>query len=437
MSPTDFTFNLLVYIDNIYWGKIGWLLVCLSGLYFTIISRGLQFKTLYNFRSNIQELVKESRDNQQAGINPFKLYFTSVGGMVGLGNVVGISVALFIGGPGSLFWTLIATFCGMILKYCEIYLGVKYRVQNKHGGFDGGPMYYMQVAFKGKFLAYLIAFLICLYGIETYQFVILVDRLEHTFHFNRTVVIASLLLITVYTALGGIKRLASICVILMPIFMVSYIIFASYVIAMNINMLPDFLVLCMKSAFTDHAAVGGFAGSSMMLAAQFGVSKTVYSGDIGVGYDSIVQSESKIADPKKQAHLAIYALFSDSFICILTNLMLGVTNAWQTMTDLPPSDVVATILSQYLPYSDLFMTILFFFAGFAAVIAYMAAGVKCATFLKPRYGKYVYLLYAIFALVFFCNFPQEKVIVVMSVLSGFLVLINIIGIIKLRKNIEF
>ena len=117
--------------------------------------------------------------------------------------------------------------------------------------------------------------------------------------------------------------------------------------------------------------------------------------------------------------------------------MLGVTNAWQTMTDLPPSDVVATILSQYLPYRDLFMTILFFFAGIAAVIAYMAAGVKCATFLKPRYGKYVYLLYAIFALVFFCNFPQEKVIVVMSVLSGFLVLINIICIIKLRKNIEF
>ena len=437
MSATDFTFNILVYMDNIYWGTIGWLLICLSGIYFTIISKGLQFKTLYNFKSNIKELIRESRDAEQVGINPFKLYFTSVGGMVGLGNVVGISVALFIGGPGSLFWTLIATFSGMILKYCEIYLGVKYRVQNKHGGFDGGPMYYMQVAFKGKFLAYLIAFLICLYGIETYQFLILVDRIEHTFHFNRTVVIAGLLLITVYTALGGIKRLASICVILMPIFMVSYIVFTIYVIAININLLPDFLLLCIKSAFSSSAAVGGFAGSSMILAAQFGVSKTVYSGDIGVGYDSIVQSETRIADPKKQAHLAIYALFSDSLIGILTNLMLGVTNAWQTMTDLPPSDVVATVLSRHLPYSDLFMTILFFFAGFAAVIAYMAAGVKCASFIKPRYGRYVYLLYAVFALVFFCNFPQEKVIVFMSVLSGFLVLINIIGIIKLRKKIEF
>ena len=437
MSATDFTFNVLAYMDNIYWGTIGWLLVFITEIYFTIISRGLRFKTLYNFKRNIKELIKEGHDTQQVGINPFKLYFTSVGGMVGLGNVVGISVALFIGGPGSLFWTLIAAFGGMILKYCEIYLGVKYRVQNKHGGFDGGPMYYMQVAFKGKFLAYLIAFLICLYGIETYQFLILVDRIEHTFHFNRTVVIAGLLLITVYTALGGIKRLASICVILMPIFMVSYIVFATYVIAMNISLLPDFLLLCLKSAFSDQAAVGGFAGSSMILAAQFGVSKTVYSGDIGVGYDSIVQSETRIADPKKQAHLATYALFSDSFIGILTNLMLGVTNAWQTMTGLPPSDVVANVLSQCLPYSDLFMTILFFFAGFAAVIAYMAAGVKCASFIKPRYGRYVYLLYAVFALVFFCNFPQEKVIIFMSVLSSFLVLINIIGIIKLRKKIEF
>lgn len=437
MSITDSIFDFLAYVDNWYWSNVGWLLVCISGLYLTIISKGLQFRVLANFKKTIKSLIIESKNADLVGISPFKLYFTSVGGMVGLGNIVGVSVALFIGGPGSLVWTLMASICGMLLKYSEIYLGVKYRIPNKHGGFDGGPMYYLQVAFKGKFIAYLAAVLICIYGVETYQFLILVDRIEHTFDLDRTIVIAGLLSITIYASLGGVKRLASICSIMMPIFMVSYISFALYVIVQNAHLLPAFFKLSIGSAFSSHAAFGGFAGSTMILSAQFGVSKAVYSGDIGVGYDSIVQSETRIADPKKQASIAIYALFSDSLICMLTNTMLGVTGAWHSMNGIATSDVVANVLAKYLPYSDLFMTILFFFAGFASVIAYLASGVKCATFIKPRYGKYVYLLYSVFSFVFFCNFPQDKVLILMSLLSGILVLINIIGIIKLRKNIEF
>lgn len=437
MSFIDSIFEYITYLDDLYWGRCGWLLICGTGLYLTIISKGFQFRALINFKQNIKGVLAASKNKEQAGIHPIKLYFASVGGLVGLGNIVGISIALFIGGPGSIVWIIITSCCGMMLKYAEIYLGVKHRIPNRHGGFDGGSMYYLQVAFKGKFFAYVTAFLICLYSVETYQFLILVDRIEHSFHFNRTIVTAGLLVITVYTALGGIKRLADICSVMMPVFMVSYISFTVYVIGKNIQLLPDFLWLALSSAFTGHAAMGGFVGSTMLLAIQLGVSKTVYSGDIGVGYDSIVQSETRVADPKKQALLAIYALFSDSVICILTNLMLGVTGAWHSMNHLRPSDVVATVLSKYLPYSDLFMTTLFFFAGFAAVNAYLAAGVKCASFLKPKYGKYIYLLYAIFAFVFFCNFSQERVLIIMSLISGLLTLINVIGIIKLRKDIIF
>ena len=99
----------------------------------------------------------------------------------------------------------------------------------------------------------------------------------------------------------------------------------------------------------------------MILSAYLGISKTVYSGDIGIGYDSIVQSETTIVNPRKQATLAIYALFTDAIICILTNTMLGVTGAWYTLNHLEPSDIVAQSLSGYIPYSDLFMTLLLFF----------------------------------------------------------------------------
>ena len=357
--------------------------------------------------------------------------------MVGLGNIVFISVALMIGGPGSIFWTILASLSGMLLKYSEIYLGVKYRVQNPKGGFNGGPMYFLQKAFKPKIFAFIFAFLLCLYGVEISNFLIIVDRLEHSFEINRTVIILCLLAVVIYSAIGGIGRLANICTIIMPVFMLGYIIFSIYIIACNAEILPEFFKTVLVSAFAGHAPLGGFVGSSMILAAYLGISKTVYSGDIGIGYDSIVQSETRIINPHKQATLAIYALFTDTLICLLTNTMLGVTGAWYTLNDLAPSDIVANVLSGYIPYSEIFMTLLLFFAGFTTIIAYLAAGTKCAEFINPRFGKIIYLLYATFAFIFFCNFSQENVIVIMGLLSGLLVLLNVCGILKLRKDIKF
>lgn len=438
MSFVDEIFNTIIYINNLYWSYIGWILVVIIGTYLTVISRGLQFRALYNFRHNLNAILSEAKNGGDGnGIHPLKLYFASVGGMVGLGNIVGISIALMIGGPGSIFWTLMASAFGMLLKYSEIYLGVKYRVRNDFGSFDGGPMYYLQKAFNTKFLAYTATLLICLYGVETYQFLVLVDRIEHSFELNRNVVIISLLALVIYTAMGGINRLANICTVLMPIFMILYILCTIYIIGANIDVVPEFFKTVMISAFQGQAPVGGFAGSTMIIASYLGVSRTVYSGDIGVGYDSIVQSETKIVNPKKQATLAIYALFTDTLICVLTNTMLGVTGAWYKLNDLSPSDLVARTLSDYFPYSDIFTTFLLFFAGFTTIIAYLAAGTKCARFIHPKYGRIIYLLYAIVSFVLFCSFSQEKVIIFMELISGLLVLINVAGIFKLRKELEF
>jgi len=437
MSIMDSVFNIISFLNDFLWSYIGWALITGTGIYLTFLSRGLQFRALFNFRSNIKEIYSEGNNGDNGGIHPFKLYFASVGGMVGLGNIVFISVALMIGGPGSIFWTILASLSGMLLKYSEIYLGVKYRVQNPKGGFNGGPMYFLQKAFKPKIFAFLFAFLLCLYGVEVSNFLIIVDRLEHSFEFNRTIIILGLLVAVIYSSIGGISRLANICTVVMPVFMLGYIIFSIYIIACNAEILPEFFKTVLVSAFSGHAPLGGFVGSSMILAAYLGISKTVYSGDIGIGYDSIVQSETSIVNPHTQATLAIYALFTDTLICLLTNTMLGVTGAWYTLNDLAPSDVVAKVLSGYIPYSEIFMTLLLFFAGFTTIIAYLAAGTKCAQFIHPKYGKIIYLLYATFAFIFFCNFSQENVILIMVLLSGLLVLLNVCGILKLRKDIKF
>ena len=105
----DYLFEIIAFLNDLYWSYIGWGVICAVGLYFTIISKGLQFRAIFNFRKNIKDILLEGANKDSAGIHPIKLYFASVGGMVGLGNIVGISTALMIGGPGSIFWTIIAS----------------------------------------------------------------------------------------------------------------------------------------------------------------------------------------------------------------------------------------------------------------------------------------------------------------------------------------
>ncbi len=198
-------FESLVYIDSLLWSYVGFTLVVSFGLYFTIKTKFYQFRVLANPASTLRAL-KESTG--AAGVNPLKLYFASVGGMVGLGNIIAVMSALLVGGPGSLFWLWIASICGMLVKYSETYLGIKHRVSNQNGGYDGGPMYYLREALKDSRLAViafpiLAATLLMIYGIEIYQFVVITDTLTKTFALDRSLVVLGLLGLVLYGGFGG------------------------------------------------------------------------------------------------------------------------------------------------------------------------------------------------------------------------------------------
>lgn len=434
--PAEAFFKYLEIIDTFFWSYIGFTIVVALGVYFTIKTKFYQFRTISQLKQTIKELQQESTQFGN-GTHPIRLYFASVGGMVGLGNVVGIITALVIGGPGALFWLWVASFSGMLIKYSEIYLGVRFRVQNKQGGYDGGPMHYLRYAFKSSLVPVIVAVLLCIYGVEVYQFVIITDTLTHTFALPKMIVIGGLLLLIIYTALGGVNRLASICTILMPIFMISYTIICLWVIGNHLLMIPSILITVVKSAFTGHAALGGFAGSTFLLASQNGIARAVYSGDIGIGYDSTIQSETKSQFPEKQARLAIFSLLTDSTICSLSILVVLVTNLWHQTPPLLASEYVATALGLHFPYMAIFMAIFFFLAGFTTILAFFTVGMKCAKYLSEKWGEKIYLVYGVSSFIFFSFFDQSKVILVMSISGGLLMLINLIGIIRLRDEIEF
>lgn len=424
-------FDYLEIIDDFYWGYIGFALVVLSGLYFSIRSRLFQLQSLCQMKKSILNVCTSS---SQVGVHPLKLYFASIGGMIGLGNIVGAVTSLTIGGPGALFWLWIASLSGMLIKYSEIFLGVKYRVP-AGTGYDGGPMYYLKHAFKTNLIPLIVSMLLCIYGVEVFQFVVVADTLVDAFDWNRSWVIGGLLVAIFTTSLGGIRRLADFCTVLMPIFMVLYIFMCLWVVVVYFQELPSVLSLVLKSAFTGHAAVGGFAGASFLIAAQQGISRAVYSGDIGIGYDSIIQSETNAQHPERQAKLSIYALLNDTIICTLSILVVLLSGLWTQ--SMPPSAYVAMVLSNYFPGIPYFMAILFFLAGFTTIIAFFVVGTKCAMFISPRWGKLVYWGYALGAFIFFSFYDQAKVLMIMSVSGGLLMLFNLSGILKLRKEIIF
>ncbi|WPX96189.1 amino acid carrier protein [Candidatus Bandiella euplotis] len=427
--------DYMTFLDGVLWNCLGLVLILSAGIYLTIYSKFFQIRALFKTVAHMKDLSVCADKNKQ-GTHPFKLYFASIGGMIGLGNLVTVVSVVTIGGPGSLVWLWIASFLGMLVKYSEIYLGVKYRVKNDHGGFDGGPMYYLKVAFNNKLLPILVCILLCIYGAEVSQFLILTDTLTHTFSFNRYVVIGFLLFFVLLTAVGGVKRFANVCSIMMPPFMIVYVAIGVWVILDHFAELPAIASLIFSSFFDVKSQAGGMLAGGMIVAAHYGMSRAVYSGDIGIGYDSIIQSETQTVHPEKQARMAIFALFSDSLICTISIMILLVTGLWK-VHGLQPSEYVASALRLYIPKAEYFMAALFVLAGFTTITGYLVVGQKCARYLHPKYGTKAYILYSIFAFIFFSFYNQEQVILVMSVSGGLLMLINILGVLKLRKSIKF
>ncbi len=433
-------FNALEYFnDTILWGYLGIGLILTSGLYLSFKARFAQF---FKFHKVVRHFIHcaqgaKGHDLHEEGISPIRVFFASIGGCIGIGNITGIVLGVQIGGPGALVWVLTIAILGSIIKYSEIYLGVKYRRRGKKSGFDGGPMYFLQKAFPtAKWVAGLMAVFLCIYGIEIYMFSVIKSSFIANFGLNEWVVMFGLLALILITVAGGIQRVGAISSYLIPLFVVIYLGMTIYVLSVNADQIPALIKLVIKSAFEGHAPLGGFAGSTALIALSKGFSSAAYSGDVGIGYASIINSETKFTDPKHQAMFAIFAIFLDTYVvCTCTILLVLMTGVWSQPID--STLMVQHALAQYFPYMEFFMPIFLFILAFSTIATYMIAGMKCAAFLAPKNGVKLYVSYAIFAFLFFSFFETKYAFLVMNIAGGFLMLINIAGILKLRNEIDY
>lgn len=429
-------FDFLSSLDRIFWSYFGFSLILVLGCYFTFKTRCFQVREVPSIFRLFVRFLKH-KDQSSSGTHPLKVFFTSVGGMLGVGNIVGIVTALQIGGPGAIFWVWIAAFLGSIIKYSEVYLGLKYRKKNLEGGYDGGPMYFLQKAFKGKWIASIVCVLLCVYGTEIYQFSVLTHSISTNWHLNHVFVVFLVLFLVLYAAVGGIRRVGKVCSRIIPIFTAIYIVMCSYVILSNLHIIPALLWEVFYAAFTGSAAVGGLVGGSFVIALQQGISRSVYSSDVGIGYDSIIQSETSTEKIEQQGRLAMLGVFLDNFVCTLSLLIALIAGFWKSDPHLDPFLVVQKGMALYFPGQAIFFPIFLFILVYTTLIAYLFIGIKCARFLHKKHGKKGYVVFAALFFLAFSFFDSSKALLIMSLSGCCLLCINLLGIWRLRKEIDF
>lgn len=427
----------IYFNDEILWGYIGFWLIFLSIVYLTLKSKFLQ---ITQFPKIIKYFISSSkeRSNGNPGTSSLKVFFASLGGCIGIGNLATVAVAIKVGGPGALFWVCVVSFLGSILKYAEIFLGLKYRVPNARRGYDGGPMYYLRKAFPTlPVLGTLFSLFLCVYGTDIYMFTVIKTSIVTNFDLPDTFVILLLLAIVLISVLGGIERVGSIATVFLPIFMLIYMGMSLWVFIENSSMLPSIMKSVLTSAFTGHSAIGGFAGSTFLLTLSKGISSSAYASDLGTGLASVLQTEVSSDEKQKQAGLAIFVVFLNTFIvCLCSMLLVLVSGSWMS----PMMDgglLIQEALTKNFVNMKYFMPFFLFSVGFPSLISSLLVGVKAARFIHPYWGDRIYYAYAVLVFIIFSYFSSYYALIFLVLAGGFLNVMNISAILKLRKEIDF
>jgi AGCS family alanine or glycine:cation symporter len=321
--------SLISGIAGFMWG---WpLLVLLLGthLFLTIRLKFIQ----RHMGTAIRLSVKKDPDSK-GEISQFSALATSLAATIGTGNIIGVATAVTLGGPGAVLWVWITGVLGIATKYGEGLLAVKYRKQNADGTFSGGPMYALEYGLKSKFLAVLFAVFtaIAAFGIgASVQANAMAETLTESFGANKWITGIVLCVLVGVIIIGGLKSIARVCDKLIPFMAVFYVAGCLIILVLGYETLLTSLALIVKSAFTGHAATGGFAGSTVMMAARYGVARGLFSNESGLGSAPIVAAAAKTRNPVRQALVSSSGTFWDTvIICALTGLVLVNTGAWNS-----------------------------------------------------------------------------------------------------------
>lgn len=437
--------GMLTTIQSYVWGPPTLLLLIGTGLYFTI-KRGLQITKFPRAVRAIFE--KESGTGSGEGdVSAFATLCTTMAADIGTGSIVGVATALRIGGPGSLFWMWISAILGMVTKYSESLLAVKYRVTDENNQMAGGPMFYIQNGMGERFIWLAKVFSVfgmctALFGCGTFpQVNAITESVNVTFHIPIIVAGVIITVLTAVVTIGGIKSISKVAEIVVPIMALTFL--GGSVVALVINRaaVPGAFKAIFTCAFAKESVIGGTAGTGVitfMTVMRTGIARGVYTNEAGLGSSPIVAAAAKTNSGVRQGLLSMTSVFVTTILtCSMTGLVI-ISSGLMDSSDMNGSTLVTAAYNMCLPHNigmHLIAVGIMFFA-FTTILGWNYYGERCLVYLtgttkwiKPY--KIIYI--AAIALAPFLSL--EPIWLLADITNALMIIPNLIAIIALRKVI--
>ena len=387
-------------------------MLIIVGVFLTVKTRGLQFTRFGHVMKNtVGSLFNKDLHNKKGGVSPFQAVTTALAGTIGTGSIAGLATALVLGGPGAVVWMWISALVGMITKYSEIVLALKYRETDESGAVRGGPMYYIKKGLKCKWLAALFAIfamIACLGTGNTTQSNSISVVLDSTFRIPTWVTGIVLTVLVGVVIIGGVKRIASVNEKLVPFMAVFFILASLVALAFNLTKIPAAFGLIFREAFNFKAAFGGAAGYGILAALRYGVGRGVFSNEAGLGSAPIAHSASTTKDPAKQGMWGVFEVFITTIvICTMSALVVLTSDVYMnafnagTKPSVNGPALSSAAFNEALPYvGGIGITLATVFFALSTILGWAYYGEVCATYLFEKKSKVAVLIYRIIYVIF-------------------------------------
>lgn len=424
-------------VNGFVWGPVMLVLLVGTGIYLTFRTGGVQVRWFgYIMKNTIGSLFRKSDKDHGNNLTPFQAVTTALAGTVGTGNIAGVTGAIFVGGPGAVFWMWISAFFGMSTIYGEAVLAQTYKT-TVDGQVTGGPIYYIKAAFKGKFGTFLAGFfsiaIILALGFmgNMVQSNSIGEACNTAFGIPNIAIGIVVALVAAFIFLGGVKRIASVTEKLVPIMAVLYILGCIAILCINHATLLNSIKQIFVLAFNPQAMAGGVLGVTIKEAMRFGVARGLFSNEAGMGSTPHAHALAKVEKPQDQGCIAMIGVFIDTFIILtLTALVIissGVMTPGLTGTKLAQ----AAFSAAFGHFGNIFIAVCMLFFAFSTIIGWYFFG---ETNVKALFGAKATKFYAAIVVLFVVlgsSLKVDLVWVLSDFFNGLMVLPNLIGVVAL------
>lgn len=440
--------EFLVNVDFFLWN--GFLIYVLLGvgLYFTICLRGMQFRYLFH-GLKLAFFVRSDR-NADGDISQFQSLMTALAATIGIGSIAGMATAVTAGGFGAVFWMWVVASIGMVTKYAEAILAVKYRRQDENGKMSGGPMHYIEqgLGWKGLAKSFALFGALCAFAggnlTQSHSIAVAMHEMLEMPHLWTGIAVAVL---TGAVIIGGIEGLGKVNAVLVPVMALFYIAGGFVILAIHADKIPSSFMMIFQNAFSKQAAVGGFLGAGVMSAIQMGIVRGISSNEAGLGSAPIAAAAAKTDVPGRQALISMTGVFLSSFIiCTITVLVICVTGVFGAVDSqgvmLNGVALVIHAFETTLPSGGWIVATGIVLFGYSTILGWSYYGEKCVEYLFGQQMMTPYRILFILVALFAPLFSLDIVWSLVDIMNGLMALPNLIGLfflapIVIRESREF